>query len=45
MDTNKNIAKYKCYNHKKDILEIPLKTDEDTFFKHSEDFLNEVLRL
>lgn len=45
VDTNKNIAKYKCYHHKNEFINITLNIEEDTYFKVSESFLKDVLRL
>lgn len=44
IDTRKNVALYKCY-YDDNMLEIPLKTDEDTFLRVSDEFLNQVLRI
>ena len=44
IDLKENVALYKCYYDKKP-LKIPLKTDEDTFLKVSEDFLKYALRI
>lgn len=40
-----NIAKYKCYLQKDETLKITLKTNEDTYFKVSDEFLKDVLRI
>ena len=42
---NKNVAKYKCYQRKNEYWEVDLFTDEDTYFKVSEEFVKDVLRL
>lgn len=44
VNTKENVALYKCY-HDKEPWKIPLKTDEDTFLKVSDNFLNKVLRI
>ena len=45
IDVGRNVAKYKAFHLKDEFWEIPLKTDEDTYFKVSDEFLKEVLRL
>ena len=45
INTDRNVAIYKALHSKDVIWEIPLKTDEDTYFKVSEEFLKDVLRL
>ena len=42
---NKKVAKYKCYQRKDEYWEIDLFTEEDTYFKVSEEFIKDVLRL
>lgn len=45
VDTRKNIIKYKCYNHKNEILEIDLNKQEEDLIYISDEFLEDVLRL
>ena len=45
VDSNRNVANYKCYHHKNESMDITLNIDEDTFFKVSKSFLKDVLRL
>ena len=42
---SKKVAKYKCYQRKNEYWEIELFTEEDTYFKVSEEFKKDVLRL
>ena len=42
---SKKVAKYKCYQRKEEYWEIDLFTEEDTYFKVSEEFKKDVLRL
>ncbi len=41
----KKFAKYKCYQRKEEYWKVDLFTDEDTYFKVSEEFKKDVLRL
>ena len=45
VDLKKNVARYKCYHHKNEIMEVTLNTKKDTYFKVSEEFLKDVLRI
>lgn len=45
IDINKNVAKYKCYHHKNEFMNITLNIEEDTYFKVSKSFLKNVLKL
>lgn len=45
IDTRKEIVRYKCYQHKHEIIEISLNTEEDTFFKVSDEFKKDILKL
>ena len=44
IDTNENVALYKCY-YDKEPWKIPLETDEDSFLNVSSEFLDQVLRI
>ena len=44
INAKENVALYKCY-YDKEPWKIPLKTDDDTFLKVSDEFLNKVLRI
>lgn len=44
IDLKENVALYKCY-YDKERWKIPLKTDEDTFLKVSDEFLKYALRI
>ena len=45
VDSKENVAIYKCYHHKNEIMKITLNTEEDTYFKVSAEFLEKVLKI